>query len=137
MTLNNIFPTNHPPKKEYLVTLTEEISKFVIKNYRDTFDPTIQYSDGTKAHIGWSARKNATVGICMRIPRVIYYNEAKIGEMGYLELIELASHECAHLVYDGHGVEFWNVHHNILDECAKAIELYTITTNADKLSELK
>jgi hypothetical protein len=62
MTLNNIFPTNHPPKKEYLVTLTEEISKFVIKNYHDTFDPTIQYSDGTKAHIGWSARKKCNRG---------------------------------------------------------------------------
>jgi hypothetical protein len=66
--------------------------------------------------------KNATVGICRRIPRVIYYNEAKIGEMGYLELIELASQECAYLVYDGHGVEFWNVYGAILDECAKAIE---------------
>ena len=87
--IKNIFPTNNPPKKEYLVTITEEISKFVIENYHDTFDPTIQYSDGTKAYIGWSTRKNASIGVCRRIPRVIYYNGAKIGNLDYSELIDL------------------------------------------------
>jgi predicted metal-dependent hydrolase len=116
-------------KKDFLIDITETISKSVIKNYQDTFDPTISYSDGTKAHVGWSARKNATVGICRRIPRVIYYNESKIRKLDYAELIDLASHECAHLIYDGHGEEFWNVYHTIIDECAETIKLNSIRDN--------
>ena len=118
---NNNFSINNSSKREYLVNITEKISKFVIENYRDTFDPTIQYSDDTKVNVGWSARKNASIGVCRRIPRAIYYNESKIGNLDYSELIDLASHECAHLVYDGHGEEFWNVYSDILESVEKAL----------------
>ena len=118
--ITNIFPRNVPPKKGYLVTITEEISKFVIKNYSDTFDPTISYSS-EKSSVGWSARKNASIGICRRIPRVIY-NESKIEKLDYAHLIELASHECAHLVYDGHGKQFQDAFVFILDTCIDSLE---------------
>jgi predicted metal-dependent hydrolase len=132
--IKNIFPANNPSKKEYLEDITEKISKFVIENYRNTFDPTILYSSD-KVCIAWPQRKNACIGICRKIQRIIYYNESKIEKLDYDELIELASHECAHLVYDGHNKKFWEAYHTILDACAESIKINTIKTNTDKLSE--
>ena len=123
MDLENIFPINNPNKKEYLVDITHKISKFTIEHYKDTFDPTISYSTN-KITVNFNPRKNAHVGICMRIPRIIRYNEIKINDWEYSELIELAAHECAHLVYDGHGKNFHNAFNFIMDICIKRLREY-------------
>ncbi|MFA6315688.1 MAG: hypothetical protein WC648_04975 [Candidatus Paceibacterota bacterium] len=117
-TLENIFPFNHPDKKEYLIDITNKISKFVLDTYKDKLDPSVSYS-ADKINIGFSNRKNACVGICRRIPRIIYYNETKIRDLEYEELIDLASHECAHLIYDGHGKDFNDVYNLLIDVCIK------------------
>jgi len=44
--LENIFPINHPDKKEYLVDITHKISKFVLNYYKAELDPSISYSTG-------------------------------------------------------------------------------------------
>lgn len=119
--LEDIFPINNPDKKEYLIDTTKKISRFVIEYYKETFDPAISYSTG-KVTVGFTKRKNACVGICRKIPRHIVYNEEKIQELSYAKLIELASHECAHLVYEGHGKNFKNVHHFVFDRCVDRLK---------------
>lgn len=57
----------------------------------------------------------------MRIPRLIRYNELKISKLEYAELIDLASHECAHLIYDGHGKEFKDTYNLLMDVCIKRL----------------
>lgn len=126
--LENIFPVNHPDKKEYLIDITNKISKFVLNYYKDKLDPSISYSSG-KIAIGFNNRKNACVGICRRIPRVIIYNEDKIRDLEYAELIELASHECAHLIYDGHGEDFNDSFNFIMDICIKRLDEYNRGVN--------
>ena len=118
--LEDIFPINNPNKKEYLIDTTKKISRFVIEYYKDKFDPTITYSTGN-VNVGFSRRKNACIGICRRIPRIIYYNEEKIRELEYSELIELASHECTHLIYDGHKKDFSEAFNFIMDTCVKRL----------------
>ena len=119
--LENIFPTNHPDKKEYLVDITNKISTFALDYYKDKLDPSISYSTG-KVTIDFNTRKNACIGVCMRIPRVIRYNETKTRDLEYAELIDLASHECAHLIYDGHGEDFSDAFNFIMDTCVKRFE---------------
>lgn len=118
--LENIFPIGNPNKKEYLIDITHKIAKFAIEYYKDTFDPTILYSHN-KIIVDFNSRKNACVGICMRIQGAIRYNERKIKELEYSELIELAAHECAHLIYDGHGKDFSDAFNFIMDTCVKRV----------------
>jgi hypothetical protein len=126
--LENIFPINNPNKKEYLIDITHKISKFAIDYYKDTFDPTILYSTN-KITVDFNPRKNACVGICMRIQRVILYNEIKINDLEYSELIELAAHECTHLVYDGHERNFSDAFNFIMDVCVKRLGEYNRCLN--------
>ena len=128
LELENIFPTNHPNKKEYLIDITNKISKFVLNYYKDKLDPSIPYSTD-KINIGFNTRKNACIGVCMRIPRIIRYNETKIYSLEYAELINLASHECAHLIYDGHGKNFNDTYNLLMDICINQLREYNRCSN--------
>jgi predicted metal-dependent hydrolase len=128
LELENIFPINHPDKKEYLIDITNKISKFTLNYYKDKLDPTVSYSN-SGISIGFNTRKNACIGICRRIPRIIIYNETKIRDLEYAELIDLAAHECAHLIYDGHGKNFNNTYNLLMDICIKNLEEYNRCLN--------
>ena len=49
--------------------------------------------------------------------------------MGYANLIGLSVHECAHLVYDGHGKDFMRTQDEIFDVVLKQLE--------DEVEEMK
>jgi hypothetical protein len=127
--LEDIYPDLSKDKIDYLINTTKKISKFIIKYYANEFDPTISYSNGEEAHVDFSIRKNAVIGYCMRIPRIIIYNKKKAEHLDYPHLIELASHECVHLVYTGHGKNFQDAHHLILTKCIERIEQYKQENN--------
>lgn len=126
--MENIFPINHPNKKDYLIDITNKISKFTLDYYKDKLDPSVSYSSN-KINIGFNTRKNACIGICRRIPRVIIYNEDKIHDLEYAELIELAAHECTHLIYDGHKKDFNDSFNFIMDVCIKKLRDYNRCLN--------
>jgi predicted metal-dependent hydrolase len=123
-TLGNIHPINNLNKKEYLIDITKKISNFTIEYYKDKFDPTVSYMNGGNVNIEFNKRKNACVGICKRIQRIIIYNEEKIEKLEYSELIELACHECAHLIYSGHEKNFIEYFNFLMDICIKQLREY-------------
>jgi len=122
ITLENIYPDISQDKKDYLIDITHKISRFVIEYYKDQFDPTISYVTGKEAYVNFSTRKNAVIGYCNKIPRVISYNEKKIRQLDHAHLIELAAHECVHLVYNGHKSDFSDALHLVLCKCIDRIE---------------
>ena len=128
LELENIFPINTPDKKEYLIDITNKISKYTLNYYKNKLDPYTSYSND-RICIDFNKRKNACVGICMRIPRIIRYNETKIRDLEYAELIDLASHECAHLIYDGHGKDFNDTYNLLMDTCIKNLRKYNRCLN--------
>ena len=65
----------------------------------------------------------------MRIPQIIRYNENKIHDLEYAELIDLASHECTHLIYDDHGRNFTTAYNYIMDICIKRLREYNRCLN--------
>ena len=128
INLEDIFPINEPDKKEYLIDITNKISKFVLDYYKDKLDPSTSYShDGI--NIYFNSRKNSCIGVCRRIPRIINYNETKIKNLEYWKLIELASHECTHLIYDGHDEKFTETHEFIFTICINRLKQHNTEFN--------
>lgn len=119
-SIEGIFPQTGIPKKEYLVNITKKIAQFTIRYYKDLFDPTTGHPENVT--IEWDKRKNASTGTCRRVFRIIQYNESKINLMTHVYLIALAVHECAHLVYDGHGKKYMEVQDFIFDKCIEDLE---------------
>jgi hypothetical protein len=120
--LDNIFPPSGISNKDWCACITNKIGMFTLEYYKDKLDPTISYSNGGHINIYWNPRKNSCVGTCRRIPRIIAYNESKINDMNKANVLHVVVHECAHLIYDGHGKEFSNIEDFIFDKCIENLE---------------
>ena len=109
------------PNEILVIDLTKNLGKYALNKYREYLDPTISYSDPNHIGVYFETRKNGIVGTCRRIPRIINYNLTKVNCLDKSHLIELVSHEVAHLIFDGHRKEWKNVYESLFNHVLEGL----------------